>query len=106
MVRYLSTFRLKPGFNPEETYKIWQEVHAPRVKKIIGKWLKKYTISRIAAASADEPQFFGMVQLWFDDIDTARGAMAKLASTTPDEFQARVTDRRAVLVIEEKEIKL
>ena len=44
MIRYVSTLRLKPGFDPEETYRLWEEVHVPWVKKEAAGLLKKYVI--------------------------------------------------------------
>lgn len=106
MIRYLSTLRLKPGFDPEETYRLWEEVHVPWVKKEAAGLLKRYVISRIVSVFEGEPEFFGMAQLWFDDLDTGRRVMNQMLGSPPDEFMVRVTDRRAVFVVEEKEMEL
>ena len=105
MVRYLSTFRLKTGCDPDETYRIWVETHVPAVKKRYAGLLRRYVISRITRTSEEDSDFYGMAQLWFDDLDTARKAMQGSASH-PDEFTERITDIRRVFVVEDNEIEL
>ena len=105
MVRFLSTFRLKDGYDPDETYRIWLEIHAPAVKKRYAGLLKRYVISKITRASEDDSDYFGMAQLWFDDLETAIKAR-KDAGTHTDEFTERITDSRRVIVLDEHEVEL
>ena len=109
MVKYLSSFRIKPGFDPDETYRIWLESHAPAFKeKYLGR-LKKYVIYRIEGVSEADSDLYGMVEFWFDNIDEARKAIDDVKEDVrirPDEFAQRITDFRRMFIIEEKEIEL
>jgi len=105
MVRFLSTFRLKEGCDPDETNRIWLETPAPAVKKRYSGLLRRYVISRITKASEEDSDYFGMAQLWFDDLETAIKAR-KDAGVLTDEFTERITDSRRVIVLDEHEVEL
>jgi len=48
MVKFIAVIRIKPGYDPEETWQIWTKEHAPRTKKTLGADVKKYTIHQTA----------------------------------------------------------
>ena len=106
MIRFLSTFRIKAGFDPDETWHIWQEKHVPYVKELYKGYARKYVIGRIKGFSEQESDWFGIVQVWFDDIESARKAMSSEDFKIKDDFSRAITDARNVFVIEEKEIEL
>ena len=107
MIRFVSTFRLKPGFDPDESFQLWQDVHVPRVVSMLKHYgLKKYTVSRILSAPEAEPAYFGMAQIWFDNLDNAKKGTAHMLSQRQDEFTDRITDVRRIFLIEEKEMQL
>jgi len=109
MIRYISSFRLKPGFDPDETYRIWLESHAPAFKEKYAGRLKRYIISRIRGVSEANSDLFGMVEFWFDDIDEAKKVIDDVKQEirgNPDEFAQRITDFRRMFVMEEKEIEI
>jgi hypothetical protein len=107
MVKFVSTFRLKPGFDRDESFQLWHEVHTRRIKQMLKDYgLKRYIISKVLPASAAEPDFFGLVQLWFDGLENARKGMEYVYSQPTDAFSERITDTRRVFVVEEKEIDI
>ncbi len=107
MVRFVSTFRLKSGFDPDESFQLWQDVHTPRVVEMLkGYGLKKYTVSRLLSAPEAEPEFFGMAQIWFDNLENAKKGTEYMLSQRQDAFTDRITDTRRVFIVEEKEIKV
>ena len=100
MVRYMSTFRLKPDEDQEKAIKLWHEVHAPNVMKSKEFGIKKYVISRILSAPGGGDDFFGMVELYFDNLETAQKCMEFVASNGPDAFTEVITDSRRVFALE------
>ena len=107
MVKFVSTFRLKPGFDREESFRLWHEVHTPRIVKILqGYGLKRYIVSKVLSAPEAEPDFFGFVQIWFDNLENAKKGMEYVFSHLTDAFSERITDTRRLFVVEEKEIDI
>lgn len=101
MVKLITTFRLKPGFDPEESYRLWIERHVPNVKERMRPELKGYIVGRVIYNPGDE--FFGAAQLSFDTIEDSKRALNRLLTGTEDEFMKRIIDFRRV-VIEEKDV--
>jgi len=109
MVKYVSIFRLKPGFNRDESYQLWQDVHAPKVKERLSGLLRKYKIAKVVSAPEAKPDFFGMCELSFDNLNTAKRGIKKVlpeAFVPPDPFLSRIADVRRVFVVEEKDMSL
>jgi hypothetical protein len=103
MVKYISTFGIKPGFDREETWRLWQDVHVPRAIESSKKLVTKYVIFRLENADPDgKPELFGGVEMWFKDWDCAREIVKRMRSPASDEFAKRTTDLRRVFILEEK----
>ena len=102
MVKVISTFRLKPGFDPDENYQLWINEHVPFVKKTMHPELKGYVIGRVVH-SMTGGEFFGAVQLSFDTVEDAKRALNRLHTGPHDEFMKRINDFRRV-VIEERDV--
>lgn len=98
MVKLITTFRLEPGFDLEESYQLWIEKHVPNVKKRMYPELKGYVIGRVIHNPRDE--FFGAAQLSFDNIEDSKRALDKLLNGPEDEFMKRITDFRRVVIEE------
>lgn len=105
MIKWVGSFSLQPGLDPEANYKFWIETHVPATKKLLGSRLKKYLINRVIENVKGEPAVFGSAELWFDDIETARQAVHEMVNTPPTDFITRMTNLR-IVIVEEKEIKL
>ena len=103
MIKYISIFRLKPGFDSEESYKLWIEEHVPYVKKIMHPELKGYVTGRVIHTMTQGEEFYGTVQLSYSTLDDATRAWDRLRANPPDEFMNRITDVRRV-IIEEKDM--
>ena len=106
MVKYVSTFGIKPGSDKVRAWKTWQEVHVPRAIKLLQGLITKYTILRVENANPDgKPELFGGIELWFENWDCARNGVKKLLGHNPDaidEFAELVIDLRRAFVLEEK----
>jgi hypothetical protein len=103
MVKFLSIFALKPGYDPEETHRLWVEEHVPYVKREMAAELRGYVIGRVLY-SLTGGEFYGAVQLTYDNLaDALRAQGRTLTENPPDEFMNRLTDHRR-LVIQEHDI--
>jgi uncharacterized protein (TIGR02118 family) len=101
MVKLITTFRLRPGFDPEESYQLWMEKHVPNVKKRMCPELKGYIVGKVIHNPGEE--FFGAAQLLFDSVEDSKRALNRLLTGTEDEFMKRINDFRRV-VIEERDV--
>jgi hypothetical protein len=68
--------------------------------------IRKYTISRVVSAPDAQPEFFGMSDLMFDDLDSAKKYLAHFMDKPPDAFTERITDSRRLFVLEDEDIDL
>ena len=64
MIKRVMIFKLKPGTDPDEFWKHWQEVHAAQYKKM--PHLQKYVLNRVTEATKGEPAFWGLVETWWN----------------------------------------
>jgi uncharacterized protein (TIGR02118 family) len=64
----------KPTFTDEEFARYWLETHAPLAKKMPG--LRKYVVNVVKRPPNREPDYHGVVELWFDDIASMKNAFA------------------------------
>jgi uncharacterized protein (TIGR02118 family) len=101
MFKLISTFGLKPGYDPEETFKLWKREHVPMIKKLMHPELKGYVIGRVVHSPGKGEKFFGSVQLSYSSQEDAMKAVNKLTSLQPDEFMKRMADVRRVIIEEE-----
>ena len=109
MVKYISMFCLKPGFDPDETHRVWVEDHVPAFKRKHKGLLKRYVISRIEGISEEDSDWYGMVEMGFDDMESALKAIEAVKQeigSRPDEFARRLTGFKRMFVIEQREIEL
>ena len=110
MVKYINTFGIKPGRDKDELWKLWQEVHVPRVIELLKGLITKYITFRVENADpSGNPELFGGIELWFRDWDSARRGVKKMLGHNPDavdEFTEMVIDLRRTLVLEQKVVYL
>jgi len=103
MVKYISIFQLKQGYDAEESYQIWIKEHAPYIKKVMQPELKGYIIGRVIENMTEGKEFFGSVQLSFNSVKDCKKSWDRLTANPPDEFMNRITDIRKV-IIEERDV--
>jgi hypothetical protein len=100
MVKYISIFRLKPGFDPQESYQIWMNEHVPYVKEVMSQELTGYVVGKVVHDMTKGEKFFGSVQLSFQSLDDAKKAWKRMLDNPPDELYKRITDIRRVIIEE------
>jgi uncharacterized protein (TIGR02118 family) len=106
MIKVVYCIAKKPGLTDEEFFRYWKNVHGPIGARLPGlrKLVQSHAIKR--SDDARPPDFDGMAELWFDDME------ALLAARKSPEWQASTDDERnfidhkkvAYFVAEEHEI--
>jgi uncharacterized protein (TIGR02118 family) len=100
MVKTLTIFSLRPNADPKVARKHWGESHMPWIRKLPG--LEKYVINWVVEPIRGE-DVYGMAELWYKDMETARTTMRNLVTSTPDPF-AKLLYHVTVVIVEETEI--
>ena len=77
MFKLIVLLKKKPGFTDEEFARYWLETHAPLAKKLPA--LRRYVVNVVRPPPGREPEYHGVVELWFDDV-----ASMKRAFTSPE----------------------
>jgi len=87
MIKYIALWVVKPGLDPDRIWKDWQEKHAPWVKERLAPDLKRYVQHRILEELPGAPvDFFGLTEFWFEDIESAKRAIARMTEPPLDDF--------------------
>lgn len=86
MIKLVYCITKKPGLTDEEFFDYWKNVHGPIGAQIPG--LRKLVQSHTIKSGNDvrPPDFDGMAELWFDDLETL------LAARQTPEFRASSED--------------
>ena len=107
MVKLVTLFNLKDGIGVTEFERYYREVHVPLARALPG--LRRYTRGLVRPSRhRPVPPFYRIAELYFDDIDTLKAALASpqgeaINRDTP--FFSRVKDM-VQLVCEEEEVPL
>ena len=87
MVKYIALWVIKPGLDPEKTWSRWREEHVEWVKKRLHPELKRYVQNRIIEElPGSKVDWFGITELYFDDVESARRAIEKMITPPLDQF--------------------
>lgn len=88
MVKLIYCISRKPELSVEEFQRYWRETHGPIAGRIPG--LRRYVQSHVVPElyARQIPSFDGAAELWFDDLDALRAAMAS------PETQAALEDEK------------
>ena len=107
MVKYIALWVVKPGLDPDETWKRWREEHVDWVKKRLQPELKRYVQNQIIEKlPGSEVDWFGITELYFDDVESARRAVQKLTTAPFDKFMVECSIPEKVRRVFAKEIEV
>lgn len=96
MVKFIGLIRLKPGYDPDETWKLWQTKHTVWAKNSLLPELKQYTINRVIE-TIGESNVYGFSEMIFEDAESCKRAFKRLLSGPPDEVLPRFELDRLIL---------
>jgi uncharacterized protein (TIGR02118 family) len=77
MVKLIYCISKKPELSVEEFQRYWRDTHGPIAGRIPG--LRRYVQCHVVSALYEQgraPAYDGAAELWFDDMDALRAAMA------------------------------
>ena len=70
MVKCIGMLKRRPGTTVEEFSQYWHEKHGPLVLRVVP-GVKRYVQNHpVILSGHGEPQFDGVVELWFDDLES------------------------------------
>jgi uncharacterized protein (TIGR02118 family) len=72
MFKMMILLKKKTTLTDEEFANYWLETHAPLAKKMPG--LRKYVVNVVKRPPGREPDYHGVVELWFDDAASMKKA--------------------------------
>ena len=108
MIKLVYCISKKAGLSDEEFFHYWENVHGPIGARIPG--LRKLVQSRRVAAPGDKhcPDYDGMAELWFDDVEALLAARQSCEWKASTEDEAHFIDHNKVayFVTEERTISV
>jgi uncharacterized protein (TIGR02118 family) len=107
MIKLIYVITRKPGLSVEEFQRYWRETHGPIAARIPGvrRYVQCHVLSELYAGDRP-PAYDGAAELWFDDLDAMRRAMAspEMEAAREDERNFIDHSRVAAIVTEEKPV--
>ena len=108
MVKLVYCITRKPGLTDAEFFDYWRRVHGPIGARIPGlrRLVQSHTLGR--TAEIRRPDFDGMAELWFDDMEALLAARQTFPwqASSADERHFVDPTRTAFFIAEEHEIPL
>ncbi len=92
----------KENMTDQEFTNYWLETHAPLVKKMPG--LRKYVVNIVRRPPNREPDYHGIVELWFDDVDAMKKAFGSPEGQATQRDAETFTSMLTTLYIDEHSI--
>ena len=107
MVKLVYVITRKPGLSVEEFQRYWRETHGPIAARIPGvrRYVQCHVLPELYAGDRP-PAYDGAAELWFDDLDAMRRAMASPEMEAAREDERTFIDHAKVVAIvtEEKPV--
>jgi len=104
MIKLVYCIRKKAGLSDEEFFRYWEKVHGPMGARIPG--LRKLVQSRRLTIPGDKhrPDYYGMAELWLDDVKALLAARQspEWKTSTEDEANFLNHNQVAYFVAEER----
>jgi len=100
MVKFMGVIRLKPGYDPDETWQLWRTKHTQWYKSLALPELRHYTINRVIKTLNDS-SIFGISESVYEDIESCQRALNRFISAPPDEVLLRFQPERLIVEFED-----
>ena len=102
MFKLVILLKKKPTLSDEDFAKYWIETHVPLAKKLPG--IRRYVVNFVRRPPNREPDYHGVVELWFDDIGAMKNAFASPEGKATSNDTEVFTDSVTVLYTDEHPI--
>jgi uncharacterized protein (TIGR02118 family) len=97
--KIITLLKKKDAMNDEEFANYWLDKHAALAKKMPG--LRKYVVNTVRRPPNREPDYNGVVELWFDDIDSMKKAFASAEGLATEKDTEVFTSKLISLYVDE-----
>ncbi len=88
----------------EEFTRYWLRIHAPLVKKMPG--VRKYVVNVVKKPLNREPDYHGVLELWFDNVESMKMAFASPEGRITQEDTYKFASSMTSLYIDEYDMPL
>ena len=92
MVKFMGVLRLKPGYDPDETWELWRAKHAQWYKKLALPEPKHYTINRVIKNLGDS-NIYGISESVYDNLESCERALDRFLKAPPRRSTASISTR-------------
>lgn len=99
MFKLIILLKKKQSMSDEEFAKYWLDVHAPLAKKMPG--LRKYVVNVVRRPPNREPDYNGVVELWFDNVQAMKDAFRSDEGRATQKDTEKFTSHLTTLYIDE-----
>ncbi|MBU2535816.1 MAG: hypothetical protein ABIK32_01685 [Chloroflexota bacterium] len=100
MVKFMGVIRLKPGYDPDETWELWRTEHATNFKNLARPELKQYTINRVIKR-LNNNDIYGISESVFENVESCERALKRFIDAPADEVLKRFQPDRLIVEFEE-----
>ena len=102
MFKLIILLKKKTGFTDEEFADYWLETHALLAKKMPR--LRRYVVNVVAPPPNREPDYNGVVELWFDNVDDMKKAFSSPEGQATQKDTEKFTTSRTAMYVDEHSI--
>lgn len=102
LFKLMVLLKKKDNLTDEEFAHYWLHNHAPLAKKIPG--LRRYVLNIVKKPPKCESDYHGVVELWFDNVESMKMAFASSEGRITHEDTHRFTSSITTMYAEEYEI--
>ena len=99
MFKLIILLTKKASMSDDEFAQYWLNVHVPLAKKMPG--VRKYVVNLVQRPPNREPDYHGIVELWFDDKDGMKRAFSSPEGQVTQQHSEKFTSKMSTLFIEE-----
>jgi uncharacterized protein (TIGR02118 family) len=92
----------KDNITEEEFTRHWLNTHVPLAKTLPG--VRRYVVNLVKKPPNREPDFHGVVELWFDDVASMKKAFASPAGQVTQQDSHKFTSSVSTLFVEERQL--
>ena len=102
MFKLIVLLKKKTDFTDEQFTTYWLETHALLAKKMPG--LRRYVVNVVMAPPNKEPDYNGVVELWFDNVTDMKNAFSSPEGQATQKDTETFTTSRTTMYIDEHSI--
>ncbi|MGP8069113.1 MAG: EthD family reductase [Candidatus Bathyarchaeia archaeon] len=102
MFKLIILLKKKIGLTDEQFTTHWLDTHAHLAKKMPG--LRRYVVNVVMPPPNREPDYNGVVELWFDNVDDMKKAFTSPEGQATQKDTEKFTASRTTMYIDERSI--